>query len=157
MLNKYTGEEVPRDKYERAIAIFKGTKAVLLYSIAFGALTLINKDIREVISYRIWQLGFDPEGRYFHHLMTKLGYMSPKDIRIVSIASFLYASVFLTEGIGLYLQKRWAEYLTVIVTCSFVPLEVYELAMKFTIFKTIVILINIATIIYLILRLRKGD
>jgi len=59
----------------------------------------------------------------------------------------------LTEGIGLLLQKKWAAYLTIIATASFVPLEVFELAKKFSVTKVVVIGINVLVVCYLIARL----
>jgi len=44
----------------------------------------------------------------------------------------------LTEGVGLALRKRWAEYLTIIATSSLIPLEVYELIQHFSVMKILV-------------------
>ena len=61
----------------------------------------------------------------------------------------------MTEGVGLILAKPWAEWLTVIVTGSFIPIEIYELGKHFTVTKIIVLVLNIAIFIYLIMRLRR--
>ena len=137
------------------IGLFKLLKAVLLLALAFGALSVIHKDAQEVISYRIWELGADPEGRFFRHFVATLGLASPRAIELVSIGSFTYATIFGIEGIGLLMRKRWAEYLTSIVTASFIPIELYELSRHFTLFKSLVIGINIAIVVYLIIQLRK--
>jgi uncharacterized membrane protein (DUF2068 family) len=63
----------------------------------------------------------------------------------------------LTEGTGLALRKRWAEYFTIIATSSFVPLEVYELVKNFTITKVVVIAVNVAIIVYLVVVLKQRE
>ncbi len=61
-----------------------------------------------------------------------------------------YAIIEGVEAVGLWLMKRWAEYLTLIVTASLLPLEVYELLHKFTPFKVLALVINIAIVVYLL-------
>jgi uncharacterized membrane protein (DUF2068 family) len=75
-------------------------------------------------------------------------------LEAISAGTFFYAALLLTEGVGLFMRKRWAEYFTIIVTASLVPLEIYELAKKFGLMKLSVLVINIAVVVYLILRVR---
>ena len=65
----------------------------------------------------------------------------------------MYAALFLTEGIGLWLEKRWAEWFTVVITSSLVPLEVYEIYRRPTPVKIIVLILNIAIVAYLLYRI----
>jgi uncharacterized membrane protein (DUF2068 family) len=65
-----------------------------------------------------------------------------------------YALVEGVEAVGLWLMKRWAEYLTFIVTASLLPFEVYELTVKVSPFKVIALIINIAIVVYLLLAKR---
>ncbi|MGI8964824.1 MAG: DUF2127 domain-containing protein, partial [Limisphaerales bacterium] len=69
--------------------------------------------------------------------------------------TFFYSALMLTEGVGLLFEKRWAEWLTVFVTASFIPFEIYEMARHLSISKVVVLLINIVIVGYLILRLRE--
>jgi len=62
----------------------------------------------------------------------------------------------LTEGTGLALRKRWAEYFTILVTASFLPLEIYELAHRVTAIKIVVMAINVAILAYLVGRVVKN-
>jgi uncharacterized membrane protein (DUF2068 family) len=61
----------------------------------------------------------------------------------------------LTEGVGLALGKRWAEYFTIIATSSFIPLEIYEIVHHANITKVVVLLINVAVVCYLAWELRR--
>jgi uncharacterized membrane protein (DUF2068 family) len=71
------------------------------------------------------------------------------------VGTFIYSAVFFTEGIGLALRKRWAEYFTIITTSSLLPLEVYELAKHASIGKGFALVINLAVVFYLVLELRR--
>ena len=73
-------------------------------------------------------------------------------LRMVTLA---YAAIFATEGIGLWMQKRWAEWLTVIITASLIPLEVWELIFRPTVGKAVVLVANTAIVIYLVWHVRS--
>jgi uncharacterized membrane protein (DUF2068 family) len=68
-----------------------------------------------------------------------------------------YAAVFLVEGTGLLFRKRWAEWLTIVVTSSLMPFEVYELIKQFTIVRLLVMLVNAAVVLFLIYRVRQKE
>ena len=75
------------------------------------------------------------------------------------MGTFFYSALLLTEGTGLLLGKRWAEYFTVIATSSFIPLEVYELTKRISSARLVVLLLNVAVVVYLVIELcrsRKG-
>lgn len=137
------------------IAIFKLVKGLLLVAAGIGALKLLHKDVSEVIGRWIDVLRVDPDNRYVHALLAKAPLVSDRTLKEISAGTFAYAFVFLTEGAGLLLRKRWAEYFTIIVTTSFLPLEVYELARHVTVAKFGVILVNIAIVAYLIFNVRR--
>ena len=74
-------------------------------------------------------------------------------MREASIGSFIYSAVFLIEGIGLCRRKRWAEFMTLSVTISLLPLELYELARHVTVAKVMVTVLNVAIAVYLWLQI----
>jgi uncharacterized membrane protein (DUF2068 family) len=80
--------------------------------------------------------------------------LGPHRIKEFGIGSFVYAGLFLTEGIGLWRLKRWAEWFTVIITASLVPIEVYEIYRRPTAIKVLVLLVNVAIGVYLVIRIR---
>ncbi|PYN77642.1 MAG: hypothetical protein DMD96_23070 [Candidatus Rokuibacteriota bacterium] len=73
-----------------------------------------------------------------------------------SVLGCFYSALFLSEGIGLLLRKRWAEYFTVIVTGSLIPLELYEIARRPTGVRVAVSLLNVSIVWYLARGLRRG-
>ena len=140
----------------RLIAIFKLFKAVTLIAVGLGALHFIrDNNAAASATNLIGRLGFSPGGRYLDHALAKIAQLPPKDFLDLGIGSFIYAALFLTEGIGLWLAKPWAEWFTAIITGSLVPLEIFEIHRHLTVTKVIVLVVNIAIVVYLVLRIRK--
>jgi uncharacterized membrane protein (DUF2068 family) len=71
-------------------------------------------------------------------------------LRLVGVVFVVYALVEGIEAYGLWYQRRWAEYLTFLVTASLLPLELYELAQRLSVLKIITIVINLAVVGYLL-------
>ena len=56
--------------------------------------------------------------------------MNDRLLRRIGEVGFIYAALDLVEGTGLYLEKVWAEYLTLAITASFLPWEIFEVLRK---------------------------
>jgi uncharacterized membrane protein (DUF2068 family) len=139
-----------------AIAVFKLMKAAALIAIGVGALRLGHDgDAHATLGRWIDDLRIDPNNRLFNHVVARISGLDRRKLEEVGIGTFVYAGVFLVEGTGLALRKHWAEYLTTIVTGSFIPLEVFEMIRKPSIPKAIGILVNVLIVAYLALRLRR--
>jgi uncharacterized membrane protein (DUF2068 family) len=136
------------------IAIFKLFKAALLLAVGIGLLSLLHKDVASALMNFLSVLHVDHNNHYIHGLVMKLGLASDHQLEAISAGSFFYAALLGTEGIGLLLKKHWAEYLTIIATASFIPLELYEIVQHIRIGRVIVLLINIAIVVYLIYRVK---
>jgi uncharacterized membrane protein (DUF2068 family) len=140
-----------------AIAIFKLFKGVLLLAVGIGALRLLHRDVGDIVSHGIDALGVDPDNRIIHRLLSRALSISPKQVKEASIGTFVYSALLLTEGTGLLLRKRWAEYFTIISTAGLIPLELYEIHRHLTAIKILVLLVNVAIVIYLVMRVRKDQ
>jgi uncharacterized membrane protein (DUF2068 family) len=140
----------------RLIAIFKLFKALTLIAVGIGALRLGNDgDPVNSVARTVARFGFNPGGHFLDQALAKLANLPPKDFKDLGIGSFIYAALFLTEGVGLWLAKRWAEWFTTIITASLVPLEIYEIDHRPTVTKVVVLLLNLVIVAYLILRIRN--
>ncbi len=139
------------------IAGFKLFKGLLLLVVAIGALTLLDEDVAKEVAQWAAVLRVDPNNYFIHRLLVKLTGVDNSELEKISAGSFFYSALLLTEGVGLFLRKRWAEYFTIFVTGSLIPLEIYELVKKFSTTKVFVLTINVAVVIYLIVRLARGD
>ena len=140
-----------------AIAVFKFCKGLLLLALATGMLNLLHKDVREVTENFISTLRVDPDNRYIAGLLGKLGLIDDKKLEELAVFTFCYAALFLTEGIGLFMAKRWAEYLTIIATASFIPVEIYELARHFGPVKMLLLIVNLLIVGILLVIVREKD
>ena len=142
------------DKWVIVIGITKLVKGALLIAMAFGALKLLHKDAAEEVKRWLQALYVDPDSHFFQKILGKISGLDTKKLIWASIGTFVYAGLFLTEGIGLLMRKRWAEYFTVFITGSFIPFEIYELVKEFNAFKAVVTIANAAIVAYLIYRLK---
>jgi len=138
----------------RLIALFKLLKALTLIAIGVGALKLIHRDVFSTLEHWVVVSGLDPGNRWVERGIAKASNLSHAKVKDLGIVSFIYAGLFLTEGIGLWLMKRWAEWFTIIITSSLVPVEIYELYRHPTGAKILVLILNIAVVIYLLYRIR---
>ena len=136
------------------IALEKVTKATILIIVGFRLLSLLGQDVHERAMEFISRHGIDLANRYVQMGLEKLVGMGDRQIVEFSIAAFAYALIILVEGIGLWLQYRWAEYMTVITTSLFIPFELYELYERFTWIRIAILAINIFIVWYLSTRIR---
>jgi len=137
------------------IAIFKIFKGLALLVVAVGALKLLHKDVAAEAKRWIELLRVDPHNHYIHRVLEKLSILDARKLKELSVGTFFYSALFLTEGIGLALRKRWAEYFTIVSTSLFIPLEVYELAKHASLAKGILVLANAGIVAYLVVELRR--
>jgi uncharacterized membrane protein (DUF2068 family) len=144
-----------RDRGLLLIGLFKLGKSILFLGLGFGAVHLLHKDIGDEVMRLATALKFDPESKFVTLVLDKADLIDAHRLRQISVATFGYSALALTEGVGLLLEKVWAEYLTLFLTISFLPWELYELARRPDWFRLSLLLINLAVLWYLIWLLRK--
>jgi len=140
------------DRWLFLIAAFKLVKGALLVAAGIGIFSLLHKDATAVVEHWIDAVRIDPDNQHIHRWLARLGFMDDQKLKELGAGTFCYAALFITEGTGLLLRKRWAKYLTIIVTSSFLPLEFFELMRSPGLGKAMLIPLNVAIVIYLILR-----
>ena len=148
----------PKASHDRgllAIGLFKLAKAIFFFAIGVGAIHLLHKDLEDEVMRLALRFKFDPESKFVSLLLNKVDLIDAHRLRQISVATFGYSALALTEGVGLLLEKVWAEYLTLILTMSFLPWELYELARRPDWFRLSLLLINLAVLWYLIWLLRR--
>jgi uncharacterized membrane protein (DUF2068 family) len=145
------------DPLLRLIAFFKVVKSALFFAAGVGILHFFNKDVGDRLSRLLDHLHVDPDNRYAQALIDQVGRMTDTNLKLVGISaiSFFYCGLFGTEGVGLFLRKRWAEWFVVIVTGSLLPLEIYEIIHKMSVAKIILTIVNLLIIGYLIVVIRR--
>src|SRR5215472_1510928 len=134
----------------RVIAVFKFLKAVLLTALSVGVFRMLHQDVGMRLEHWVRAMRLDPGNRYIEHLLMRVSNLSPVQIRNLGLVGLLYAGLFLVEGTGLWLQRRWGEWVTVVLTVMLVPVEMYEIFHRPTAVKVLVLLVNVAVVFYLI-------
>jgi len=146
-----------RDRYVlRLIAVDRAIHVVVLTSLAIVLLTFAAHNLALHQDYQNLMndlAGGDPGASQVRGVLGYLGRAfkySPSHLRVLAVILFAYAALEATEMVGLWLNKRWAEYLTFVATTVLVPYEVYELTLSVSVFKVITLVINLAVVIYLL-------
>lgn len=139
----------------RAIAFFKFLKAALLITAGVGALRLVNKDITEYVDRLVVRYHLNPGNHFVAQAAARAANITPRRLHELGAVAFIYAALFLLEGIGLWSLKRWGEWVTVVITGSLLPFEIYELWHRPSLPKAAVLVINAFVFAYLIRRLRN--
>ena len=132
------------------IGVLKLLKALLFILLGLGTLRLLHKDLVDMLTRLVVDLRFDPENHFVNLVLEKVALISPHRLKLISIAIFCYAAVDIIEGTGLALEKVWAEYLTLILTASFLPWELFEILRHVTLLKIGLFALNAAVLVYLI-------
>jgi uncharacterized membrane protein (DUF2068 family) len=142
------------------IAAFKIAKACLLFAVALELHHLyhLQGNMQAILEGWVRDVRIDPDNKIAHDIVSKITGLPPQRLHELGVGTFFYGLMFGIEGVGLMLKKRWAEYMTVITTTTFLPLEVYELVFRPArkISKAILLLINLAILIYLLANLLKA-
>jgi uncharacterized membrane protein (DUF2068 family) len=137
------------------IAAFKVAKGLVLFAVGIGALKLLDRQTAANV-YQ-WANAFraDPGNHYIHRVLARFSALNQRTLRELGVGTFFYSALLLTEGTGLLLRRHWAEYFTLIATSSFIPLEVYEIVRRASFAKGIVLVLNVAVVVYLAMNLHR--
>jgi uncharacterized membrane protein (DUF2068 family) len=152
MIDAPTKSATPHIAHNRwliLIAIFKFAQALLFIAIGVGALRLLHKDIGDMLTQLADHLRFNTEPRFINFIIEKAAGVDDHMLRRISTVFFVYAALDLMEGIGLYLEKVWAEYFTLAITASFLPLELYEVFRRVTWIRVGLLVVNTLVLLYL--------
>lgn len=140
-----------RNRLLLLIAVYKFLNALVFLAIGLGARHLLHKDIADELDLLARHLRFNPESHLVNFILDKATLVNDPLLRRIGFVAFCYAAVTTLEGIGLYLEKAWGEFLTLAITASFLPLEIFEIIRHhFTPFKAILLVINVLVFLYLL-------
>jgi uncharacterized membrane protein (DUF2068 family) len=134
----------------RVIIVWKIVKGCLLLAMGISAFALVHSDLHELGADLIDWLGIDAAGPRVEHFLAILTGMTPARIAGVGVGACLLAALMFVESWGLHRRRVWAEWLTVIVTASLLPLEIYHLVVHPSLGKVLTLVANVAILIYLL-------
>ncbi|MGI8813485.1 MAG: DUF2127 domain-containing protein [Pyrinomonadaceae bacterium] len=136
------------------IALEKIIKATVVVILAIKLLSLFGQDVHGWASDFVDRHGIDTGNRFVHAALQRLVGFNNNQVLAWSSVALVYSTSLYVEGLGLWYQKRWAEYLTVIGTTLLIPLELFEIYERFTWIRIAILLLNIFIVWYLATRLR---
>ena len=139
----------------RAIAAFRVAKALLLIIAVMGARRILFRPGAAAMLGRwVAALPFAQGQRFLVQAISRITTLPLSRVEALEVGAFAYAALFIVEGVGLWMGKVWAEWLTVIATMSFIPFEIYEIVQKPSPVRIGVLVLNLAITGYLIWRIR---
>src|ERR1700759_1864821 len=143
-------------RYLKLIAVFKILKGAFLLALGIS-LIFLNSRTRWMDSIAVWATDelLVVHSKWLHYLLNQLQRaLTGGHLRATGLLSLFYSAVLFTEGIGVYLQKRWAELLMVIATSLLIPLEIHHLFVRPSLAAVIILIVNcfIVWFLYRVLR-----
>ena len=145
------------DAFIKVIIVERIAKAVVLVALGIGLLVAGQKGWLDTwANYAEDQLNLSVGRSIILELLLRaLVYIGAfNHITLLAFSAIMYAALEATEGVGLAMRRRWAEYLTVIATGILIPYEAYEVILHPTLFKAGALLLNLAVVGYLAYRKR---
>jgi uncharacterized membrane protein (DUF2068 family) len=146
----------PRINVLRTIAVYKLFKVLLLLALVYGEVRLSDASLTAKLLNWAAERPSGLEHAVVTQVLAWFSGLSESRLHALRLVTLAYAAVFAVEGIGLWMQKRWAEWLTTIITASLIPLELWELISRPTLGKAAVLVANVAIVAYLVWHVRRS-
>jgi uncharacterized membrane protein (DUF2068 family) len=157
------GKEVRSAFILRIFAIERFIRALVIGAAAFGVWRLsfartsleheFNRALPDV--RRLYMdLGFNFSQSKLIGLVNHALQLNSHTLGYLAIGLAVYAIIEIVEGVGLWLLKRWGEYFAMVATSIFLPYEIYDLTVKFTVLRLLTLLVNLALVAYLVVSKR---
>ena len=143
----------------RLLALERAGRGLIILAIAYGVLRFKSSqnDLRQAFDRALPAakpledaLHINLTDSAFVHRLQHLLSSKPHTLSLIAIGLFAYAGLQLVEGVGLWMLKRWGEYVAVVGTSAFIPLEVYELLERVTWLRIAALLVNVGAVVYLV-------
>jgi uncharacterized membrane protein (DUF2068 family) len=139
----------------RLIAAERTIRGAALIAAGIYLLGHLHSDLGRIADRWMRRLELDPNRHFLRRIVQYLHDVTTNEVKLFAVLALGYGALELVEGAGLWLDRLWAEYLTVIATSLLVPLEVYELVRKPSGLKAAGIAVNVLVVLYLAHRLRQ--
>ncbi|MCT9930566.1 DUF2127 domain-containing protein [Planotetraspora sp. A-T 1434] len=147
----------------RLLAVFRWAKGLLVLGAAYGVWRFrahhdaVNRAFHEdlpLLQPLADKLGWHLEDSGVLHTLRTVLAAETRTLTWIGLGLLVFGSLLMTEGVGLWLLKRWGEYFAVVATSLFIPIEIYEIVEKVTWLRIVILLINIAAVLYILLSKR---
>jgi uncharacterized membrane protein (DUF2068 family) len=139
-----------------AIGLLKLFEAVFFFLVGMGVIHFLHRDLGDAAVRLAERLRMDMDGRVMTWVLDHLDTVTSHRLKQIGIATFFYAGLRIVEGVGLVMEKVWAEYLTVGATTSFLPWEIYEICRRPDGIRVGLLVVNLMVLAYLVWLMRRN-
>jgi uncharacterized membrane protein (DUF2068 family) len=140
------------------LIVERGLKGLGLLLIGVYIAFHVSTGLDGLANWLIEQLDLDSGSNFLEHaayvLVLRFIGISHSSLLALAAGLFIYGAIEGSEAIGLLMRRRWAEYLVVLATAFFIPLEILELAKRPGILKAATLIINVLVVVYLVRKKR---
>ncbi len=137
------------------IAVYKLLKAIASIAGAIFILRIRHSNLEDLAWRLLEKIGANSEKWLAVHVLDFIARLNPVKLLTVALIMLGYSIIYTLEGVGLFMEKTWAEWLTVIQTGLLMPWELYEIARKPTLAHFGLFIANLVVVLYLIWRLKR--
>jgi uncharacterized membrane protein (DUF2068 family) len=147
----------------RALAIERWVRGIILILLAAAVFRfestrvslkeLFDRDLKALRPF-FRQIHFNISDSSTIKAIEKVLHAKQSTLTVIGVGLLCYGLLQVAEGIGLWSLKRWGEYVAVVGTTLFIPLEIYEIVEEVSWLKVVVFLVNVAAVLYLLLSKR---
>lgn len=133
----------------RTVAVFEAAKGALVLLAGFGVLALVNQNTQQVADQIVRHFHLNPASRYPRIFLQLAGEATPLRLWLLAAGALFYALVRFLEAYGLWCERRWAEWLAVVSSGIYLPIEIWELTKGLTWLRVTLPVVNLVIVLYL--------
>ena len=157
------GKEIRGKLILRLFAIERFIRALLFVGLSYGlwhfrnSRTSIEQEFDRdlpVVRGFFRQLGYNIDNSKLVGLLRHALTLSSHTLTLLAVGAVLYAAIEVVEGTGLWLARRWGEYFALVATSLGLPLEIYDLTRKVGVTALVLLIVNVALVVYLLVTKR---
>ena len=135
----------------RIVAVVEAAKGVLVLAAGLELFALVHRDVQAIAERIVEHFHFNPASRYPRILLDAAGALTDERLVALAMGAIAYSTVRFSEAYGLWMQRRWAEWLAVVAGGLYIPIEIYEVARRVTWIRLGLLAVNVAIVVYLAL------
>jgi uncharacterized membrane protein (DUF2068 family) len=139
----------------RVIALFEAAKAALVLLAGFGCLTLLHRDVHDLAVRAIKHSHLNPAHHYPRIFIDAAARVTDTHLWVLAGLALAYAIIRGAEAVGLWYERRWAEWLALCSGLIYLPIEIYEISHGVNWIKIGAILVNVVIVLYMARKLRR--
>src|SRR4029077_16299472 len=134
----------------RLVALLELIKGLLVLAVGFGVLSLVHRDAWDVAAALLRFLHVSQDRRYAQVFLDLADRVTDAKLWAIAAGAAVYSTLRFIEAYGLWKARAWAEWFALILGAFYLPFEIYEMARRITVVRTVVLLVNLAIVLYML-------